>query len=82
MRLKINGKIEESEAKNVLELLQSKDIEPAMVSVELNSRILDRDHYISANLQEEDTIELLFFMGGGEGSIIGGSLTFTECLRA
>lgn len=68
MRLRINGKIEETEAKNILDLLQSKDIEPAMVSVELNSKILDRDHYLSAKLQEEDTIELLFFMGGGNGS--------------
>lgn len=68
MRLRINGKIEETEAKNILDLLQSKDIEPAMVSVELNSKILDRDHYSSVKLQEEDTIELLFFMGGGNGS--------------
>ncbi len=70
MRLRINGKIEETEAKNILDLLQSKDIEPAMVSVELNSKILDRDHYSSVKLQEEDTIELLFFMGGGNGSIL------------
>lgn len=66
MRLRINGKVEETNANNILELLQSKDIEPAMVSVELNSKILDRDHYSSTNLQEEDSIELLFFMGGGD----------------
>lgn len=65
MRVKINGKTEETAASNVLELLQSKSIEPQMVSVELNSKIVDREAYPSTPLGEDDVVEFLFFMGGG-----------------
>jgi sulfur carrier protein len=67
MQIKINGKPEEIQAKTVLELLQAKDIEPQMVSVELNSTIVDRAAYSTLTLKEGDTLEFLFFMGGGEG---------------
>jgi sulfur carrier protein len=65
MRLKINGKDEEVTAGTVLDLLQSKDIEPQMVSVELNSEIVDREAYGRTPVKEGDAIEFLFFMGGG-----------------
>ncbi|MBI3596908.1 MAG: sulfur carrier protein ThiS [Nitrospirae bacterium] len=67
MRIKINGKAEEIEAKTVLELLRAKEIEPQMVSVELNSTIVDREAYSTTSLNEGDRLEFLFFMGGGEG---------------
>ncbi len=66
MQIKINGKPEEIQAKTVLELLQAKDIEPQMVSVELNSTIVDRAAYSTLTLKEGDTLEFLFFMGGGK----------------
>ena len=65
MRIKINGKPEEIEAKTVLELLRAKEIEPRMVSVELNSIIVDREAYAATSLKEGDLLEFLFFMGGG-----------------
>jgi len=67
MRIKINGKPEETAAKTVLDLLRAKEIEPQMVSVELNSTIVDREAYSTTSLNEGDMLELLFFMGGGEG---------------
>ncbi|HTN43720.1 MAG TPA: sulfur carrier protein ThiS [Nitrospiria bacterium] len=67
MRIKINGKPEEIEANTVLELLRAKEIEPRMVSVELNSTIVDREAYAITTLKEGDMLELLFFMGGGGG---------------
>ena len=68
MQIKINGKSEETQANTVLALLQVKDIEPQMVSVELNSTIVDREAYSATPLKDGDTIELLFFMGGGVAS--------------
>jgi sulfur carrier protein len=65
MRVKINGKYEETTAGNVMELLQSKGVEPRMVSVELNSTILERESYADTKIQEGDSLEFLFFMGGG-----------------
>ncbi|MBI3995073.1 MAG: sulfur carrier protein ThiS [Nitrospirae bacterium] len=66
MQIKINGKPEEIQANTVLELLQSKEIEPQMVSVELNSTMVDRSAYSTTPLKDGDAIEFLFFMGGGE----------------
>ena len=65
MRLKVNGKPEEFEKGTVQELLILKKIEPRMVSVELNSKILDRKEYETTSLKEGDVIEFLYFMGGG-----------------
>ena len=65
MQVKINGKFEETQANTILELLQSKDVEPQMVSVELNSKIVEREIYSSTKIKEGDVIEFLFFMGGG-----------------
>ncbi|MBI3811764.1 MAG: cysteine synthase A [Nitrospirae bacterium] len=68
MQIKINGKPEEIEAKTVSDLLQVKEIEPQMVSVELNSTIVDRSAYSTTPLKEGDALEFLFFMGGGSSA--------------
>ena len=68
MRVKINGRDEEIGEKTVMDLLKTREIEPQMVSVEVNSRILNREEYSQTIIKEEDRIEFLFFMGGGYGS--------------
>jgi sulfur carrier protein len=65
MRLKVNGKFEEFEKETVQELLISKKVEPRMVSVEVNSKILDRNEFETA-LKEGDVVEFLYYMGGGK----------------
>ena len=65
MKVKINGKEEDIKETTVLDLLKSKKVEPEMVSVELNSKILDRKEYQETRIKEGDTIEFLYFMGGG-----------------
>ncbi len=65
MNVTINGKKEEIQSDTVLGLLESKAIEPQMVSVELNSKIVDREAYSNTPLKEGDALEFLFFMGGG-----------------
>ena len=65
MQVKINGKPEEIQSKTVLELLKTKNIEPQMVAVEVNDKVLDRDHLATTHLSEGDQIEFLFYMGGG-----------------
>ncbi len=65
MQVKINGKSEEVPNGTVLDLLKSKKIEPQMVAVEVNDKVLDRDHLATTILNEGDQVELLFYMGGG-----------------
>lgn len=65
MRVKINGKTEEIQETTVLDLLKSKNVELRMVAVEVNSEMIDRDHYETTFLKEGDEVEFLYFMGGG-----------------
>ena len=65
MQLKINGKSEEFPGGSVLDLLKTKKIEPQMVAVEINDKLLERDHLATTAIREGDQIEFLFYMGGG-----------------
>lgn len=65
MLVKINGRTEEVEGPTVLDLLKAKNIDPHMVAVELNARMLERDHLATTPVNEGDQVEFLFYMGGG-----------------
>ncbi len=67
MKLMVNGKTYEAKDKiSIIDLLKEKNVEtPEMVSVELNDRIIKRENYGQIELQENDQIEFLYFMGGG-----------------
>ena len=65
MRVVINGKAEELPGGTVLEILKAKGVEPHMVAVELNTKILEREELSQTAVKEGDALELLFYMGGG-----------------
>ncbi|MFZ3065393.1 MAG: sulfur carrier protein ThiS [Nitrospirota bacterium] len=65
MQVKINGKQEDVKENSILEILKARNVEPEMVSVELNSQILDKKDYAATSIKDGDTIEFLYFMGGG-----------------
>ena len=65
MQVKINGKPEKIQSGTVLDLLKAKNIEPQMVAVEVNDKVLERDHLATTHLNEGDQVEFLFYMGGG-----------------
>ena len=63
MQIRINGKHEEVKEGTILDLLKARNVEPEMVSVELNSKILERTDYVATNIKEGDVIEFLYFYG-------------------
>ncbi len=65
MLVKINGKPEEIHSGTVLELLKTKNIEPQMVAVEINNKMLERGDFLTTHLNDGDQVEFLFYMGGG-----------------
>ncbi len=65
MQVKINGKVEEISSGTVLDLLQTKKIEPQMVAVEVNDTMVERAQLATTTLKEGDRLEFLFYMGGG-----------------
>ena len=69
MKLQINGEAEtiEKESITISDLLAYKEVKmPEMVSVELNGDILDREAFDTTNLKDDDQVEFLYFMGGGQ----------------
>ncbi len=65
MRIRINGKDENTDAVSVLDILKARNVEPRMVAVEVNSKMIERDDYGTALLKDGDELEFLYFMGGG-----------------
>jgi thiamine biosynthesis protein ThiS len=53
------------EPATVADLLARLGLDPRMVVVELNRKIIRRDDVGSAPLQNGDTVELVHFVGGG-----------------
>ena len=65
MQLTINGKVENLEVSTVMDVLKTKDIDPQLVAVEVNTQMIDQENLGTTSLQEDDKLEFLFFMGGG-----------------
>jgi thiamine biosynthesis protein ThiS len=62
----LNGKDREVPAGlTVAGLLESLDLNEALVVVELNREILDRARYAEAPVEAGDRVELVHFVGGG-----------------
>lgn len=66
IRIRLNGKERELDpGHTVTTLLESLELHPAMIVVELNRDILERDRYPDVEVTDGDTIELVHFVGGG-----------------
>jgi sulfur carrier protein len=70
MNLMVNGTaVESPDGITVTELLRGQKVKmPDMVSVELNGEILERAAFAKTTLKAGDTVEFLYFMGGGRGA--------------
>ena len=65
-QITLNGKPEAvAEGLTLLQLLESKGVNPKRVAVELNRRILSRDEFASTQLKGGDAVEVVTFVGGG-----------------
>ncbi len=66
MKIRVNGVVEEcSEGQTLSDYMKVKGFDPALVSLEHNGRILDKDDWSGITLRDDDEVEVLFFMGGG-----------------
>lgn len=67
MNIKVNDKTSEvPENPTVAELLTHQKVKmPDMVSVQINGTIIDRKAFSSTLVRENDTVDFLYFMGGG-----------------
>ena len=66
IRIRLNGKERDLEAGHtVTTLLESLELHPGMVVVELNRDILVRERYPEVTVSDGDSLELVHFVGGG-----------------
>jgi len=66
IRVRLNGKERDvPSGLSVRSLLESLDLHPSLVVVELNREILERDRYGEIPVRSGDTLELVHFVGGG-----------------
>jgi len=68
MRVHVNGESRETRGgTTVADLLRELEIRSERVAVEVNLEILDRNEFERRGLQDGDRIEIIAFIGGGEG---------------
>ncbi|MBC9783224.1 sulfur carrier protein ThiS [Heliobacterium chlorum] len=66
MRVTVNGEsLELSESTTLLDYLIRRNLNPAVLVVEYNGKILHRDHWSQIQIGDGDTLEILSFVGGG-----------------
>jgi len=68
MKIKINGedKVIDKPSLSIQDLLAIENVKmPEMVSVEHNGEMVDRANFESTQVNENDVVEFLYFMGGG-----------------
>lgn len=64
--LTVNGKQTKfKESQTVQSFLETKDLEPKKVVIELNGEILPREKWKKIILKENDCLEVISFVGGG-----------------
>ena len=66
IQVHVNGKEREVQSGlSVHELVESLDLNPRLIVVELNREILSRDQFKDVQVSEGDAFELVHFVGGG-----------------
>ncbi|WHH60696.1 sulfur carrier protein ThiS [Petroclostridium sp. X23] len=66
MEITLNGKKEVLDKEmTLLELIEYKGLNPISVVVEYNANIVKKEEWDNISLKENDTLEVLRFVGGG-----------------
>jgi sulfur carrier protein len=66
MKLKVNGEEYETKQETVTRLLEELKIMPERVAVEVNFNIIKKTDFNSYVLKDGDSVEIVYFVGGGD----------------
>lgn len=66
-KITVNGEAQEVQLPlSLTELIKQNDVQqPEMVSVQVNDDFVDRNEWDSLQIKEGDSVDFLYFMGGG-----------------
>ena len=67
VKITVNGEPQEVQLPlSLTELIKQNDVQqPEMVSVQVNDDFVDRNEWDALQIKEGDTVDFLYFMGGG-----------------
>lgn len=65
MTLKVNGEEYTTEKDTIMQLLKELKVTPERVAVEVNLRVIKRTDFENYRLNDGDSIEVVYFVGGG-----------------
>ena len=66
MKIKVNGQSKEVEAGlNLGQLLENMQLNAECVAVECNLDVVEREAFVSTQLNDGDNLEIVSFVGGG-----------------
>ena len=67
LRVYVNGEPRElNQPLTLAELVAELDLPPARIAIELNRAVVRRNDWSATTLDDEDRIEIVHFVGGGE----------------
>ena len=66
MRIQINGEPREiTDETTLAQLVSLLELKPEQIAIELNRTVVRRAEWSNAMLREDDTVEIVHFVGGG-----------------
>lgn len=65
MELRINGETRNIDASTLYDVIESMELEPSRVAVELNGSIVPRAEFKDRRVKDGDSLEVVHFVGGG-----------------
>ena len=67
MRIQVNGRPQEVEENlSLSQLITSLDLKPEQIAIELNQKVIRRGEWQDTGLRDDDKIEIVHFVGGGD----------------
>lgn len=67
MRIQVNGRPQEVEENlSLSQLITSLELKPEQIAIELNQKVIRRGEWQDTDLRDDDKIEIVHFVGGGE----------------
>lgn len=65
MEVIINGKTSAGDFSNINDLLNKEELDPKLVVVEVNGKIVPKTEYSTLQLKQGDVVEIIQFVAGG-----------------
>ncbi|MDE2561966.1 MAG: sulfur carrier protein ThiS [Sphingomonadales bacterium] len=79
--ISVNGEARRASAGSIADLVRSLDLDPARVAVERNGEIAPRSALETIALAEGDALEIVHFVGGGQGDVTASDDSWTVAGR-